>query len=66
MSKTIYQERGIDVLDDGRILLIICPKCKRENYALNVNSGICTWCGYNTHEDAELKERAINHKEDNE
>ena len=54
MSKTIYQERGIDVLDDGRI------------YSLNVNSGICTWCGYNTHEDAELKERAINHKEDNE
>jgi hypothetical protein len=23
-----------------------CPECKRENYALNVLSGICTWCGW--------------------
>lgn len=30
---------------DGNSLLIICPKCQRENYALNVYSAICTWCG---------------------
>ena len=22
------------------------PKCKRENYILNVALGICTWCGF--------------------
>lgn len=25
-----------------------CPKCKRENYVLNVMLDICTWCGYTT------------------
>ena len=23
-----------------------CPKCGRENYAMNVCTGICTWYGY--------------------
>ena len=23
-----------------------CPKCGLENYAMNVLSGVCTWCGY--------------------
>lgn len=32
------------------LLLIRCPKCGRENYAMNVLSGICTWCGYDAHE----------------
>jgi ribosomal protein L37E len=31
-SKKLYMER--------------CPKCGRENYALNVSSGICTWCSW--------------------
>lgn len=26
--------------------MIRCPKCNSENYALNVSSGICSWCGY--------------------
>lgn len=61
MSKTIYEERGISVQDDGKILLMRCPKCDTENYAPNVISGVCTWCGYNAHKDMELKER-INSK----
>lgn len=61
MAKTIYQERGIEVLEDGRILLIVCPVCHQENYALNVNSGVCTWCGYNVHKDKELQNRSKNH-----
>lgn len=32
---------------NGKIYLQRCPKCGLENYALNVPSGICTWCGYN-------------------
>ncbi len=54
MAKSIYKEQGIEILDDGRILLIVCPKCHSENYAPNVNSGVCTWCGYNAHQDKEL------------
>lgn len=61
MSKIIYSEHGIDVYDNGTILLIVCPHCKHENYAINVASGICTWCGYNAHEDAELKKRVTEH-----
>ncbi len=32
--------------DDGRIFLVRCPECEEENYAMNVASGVCTWCGY--------------------
>lgn len=31
---------------DGKTYLVRCPKCKRENYALAVSSGICAWCGF--------------------
>lgn len=31
---------------DGRVYLVRCPKCERENYAFNVALGICTWCGF--------------------
>lgn len=33
-------------LDDGERALVRCPSCGKENYALNVLSGICTWCAY--------------------
>lgn len=38
----------------NKYFLIICPKCKRENYAINVASGICTWCLYNANTDSDL------------
>lgn len=57
MAKTIYREGGIDVLENGKILLIRCTECKRENYALSVIDGVCAWCGYNAHKDEELKDR---------
>ena len=31
---------------NGKTYLVRCPKCKRENYAMSVSSGICAWCGY--------------------
>ena len=37
-------------IEDGEVFLVRCPKCGRENYALNVTLGICTWCGYNANE----------------
>lgn len=34
--------------DDQTIALEKCPLCGRENYAMNVASGQCTWCEFNT------------------
>ena len=31
---------------EGKIYMVRCPKCNRENYALSVSSGKCAWCGY--------------------
>ena len=31
---------------DGRIFLVRCPKCKRENWAMAVAGGACAWCGF--------------------
>lgn len=42
---------GLYRKEDGSVGLIRCPKCQRENYALNVTYGICTWCGYNANRD---------------
>lgn len=51
MSNPIILDRGVEYYPDTKELLLIrCPKCGKENYALNVLSGICTWCGYDAHE----------------
>lgn len=39
---------------DKSIALSRCPACNRENYAFNVLSGVCTWCGYNANNDEHL------------
>ena len=62
MADTVYSEPGIEVLDNDKILLIRCPKCHRENWALEVISGRCAWCCYNAHEDKELKARMFDQK----
>lgn len=36
---------------NGKTYLVRCPKCKRENYAMAVSSGICAWCGYDANEE---------------
>lgn len=38
---------------NGKTYLVRCPKCKRENYAMSVSSGICAWCGYDANEEKE-------------
>lgn len=32
---------------NGRFHVIRCPRCSRENYALQVAEGSCAWCGFN-------------------
>ena len=40
-------------ISNDRLYLTRCPKCGLENYALNVASGICSWCGYDGNIDKE-------------
>lgn len=39
---------------DGKKYLVRCPKCKRENYAMSVSSGICAWCGYDANKEEDV------------
>ncbi len=38
-------------LHNGKVYLVRCPKCERENYAPAVASGVCVWCGYDANKD---------------
>lgn len=33
--------------------LVRCPACRRENYAMNVSSGYCTWCPFTANDEVE-------------
>lgn len=46
--KEIKDAGGNGFITDAGIYLTRCPKCKKENYVMNVSSGICTWCGYDS------------------
>ena len=51
MNKPIILADGVEYYQETQDLLLLrCPKCRKENYAPNVASGICTWCGYDAHE----------------
>ena len=51
MNKPIILARDVEYYPETKDLLLLrCPKCGKENYALNVTKGICTWCGYDAHE----------------
>jgi len=32
--------------EDGKLYLVRCPKCEKENYLPAVASGQCCWCEY--------------------
>lgn len=50
MTKNCKLPKGLEI-NNGRLFMFRCPKCNKENYALNVTSGICTWCGYDARPD---------------
>ncbi len=37
--------------ENGKVYLVRCPKCERENYAPAVASGVCVWCGHDANKD---------------
>jgi ribosomal protein L37E len=43
------------ITKEGTIALVVCPECGKENYAMNVMSGVCTWCGYDANKKEEEK-----------
>ena len=50
-EKSKWLAQGVEYYpDDGTLLLIVCPKCGRENWSPRVASGTCAWCGYDGHE----------------
>lgn len=46
----IKLDNGNFISKNKQVYLIRCPKCGKENYAINVALGICTWCGLNGNE----------------
>lgn len=41
---------GYQGKSDGRLHVMRCPECSKENYALTVAQGPCAWCGFNPNE----------------
>ena len=51
MEKYVKLANGVEYYPDtDTVLLIRCPKCNRENYAIAVASGCCCWCGFDGRE----------------
>jgi ribosomal protein L37E len=51
MGKYKVLAKGVEYYpEDDMVLLIRCPKCGKENYALAVASGRCCWCGFDGRE----------------
>ncbi len=50
-------------LSNGKVFLVVCHKCKLENYAPAVCEGVCVWCGYDANEDEEYKKKLEEHKD---
>lgn len=50
-----FSMKGVFFDEKGRAYLVICPKCGKENWAMAVATGVCTWCGY-IEPDREVKE----------
>lgn len=50
MEKEQRTEKGYSLISDGKVFLMRCHKCGKENYALAVSSGQCAWCGYDANE----------------
>lgn len=57
-QREIYEAKGNGYIDkQDKICMIRCFECGKENYAMNVSSGFCTWCGYNPNSESEKSKR---------
>ena len=55
-----HQERAPNFRSGDRLYLVRCFVCDptrgRENWAMNVASGICAWCGWKDHPEKESEQ----------
>lgn len=47
MNKSSHENGGYSFFEDGKWFLVRCHVCQKENWAMAVASGECSWCGYN-------------------
>jgi len=45
-----FKGKGYIGKEDKQIGLQRCPVCGKENWAMNVSQGICTWCDFSVHD----------------
>jgi len=55
-AENIYEKNGVGYKDrdTGLTCMIRCFECGRENYALAVSSGYCSWCRYTPNEETNI------------
>jgi ribosomal protein L37E len=53
-------------IHNGKVYLVRCPKCKRENWSGAVSSGVCAWCGFDANKLGEMEKTLIAEVEENE
>lgn len=44
-------KHSCNFIGDGKVYLVRCEECDRENYAIAVASGACAWCGYDANKE---------------
>lgn len=64
MEKEFSLPKGLEIID-GTLYMFRCPKCDKENYIMNVRTGICTWCGYDARSDYQPGYNKQTNTEDN-
>jgi ribosomal protein L37E len=42
----------------GNVYLVRCPECGRDNYTINIASGMCTWCGFDGNNEFDKEEES--------
>lgn len=51
-------------IHNGKVYLVRCPNCDKENYAMAVSSGVCAWCGFDANKLGEMEKTLIAEVED--
>ena len=52
-------DKTFPIPNQNKLALTWCGECLRENYAFNVLSGICTWCGHDVNKKEKVVENDI-------
>lgn len=51
---------GVFMADYGKMYLVRCPECHRENWGPAVSSGMCAWCGFDANKEEEVNAESGN------